>query len=86
MEYEAIIFDVNFLPLVDVVESTLSIRAVIPSTNEIIRIEDFGSITALSEKYEFIIVSNSEWDLRRMHKRDCIVNFDGNRYSFVRYQ
>jgi hypothetical protein len=85
MRYKGIIYQTTFTPYVNVVPSPISIRVLLPDAHEIIEIRDEGTIQELSEKYQFKIINESEWDLRPMYKRDCIVEKNGDEFRFVSY-
>lgn len=85
MNTDAIIYNEWLDPYIEPLFSRLSISVIIPAEDRIVHVQDFGTIKQLGEKYEFD-VENDKWDLRSMHKRDCMIKEENGKYIFLNYK
>lgn len=81
---DAIIYKASLAPMV-VINSTLKIWCIIPEIDQITIIEDHGTIEQLSKRHGFSIISDSEWDLSPMIKKECTLVLENGQYRIVEY-
>ena len=82
MEYTGVITNFSFIPLVNVVPTTLRIWITIEQNGLEIMIEERGTIKELSQKFKFIIEGSDNYDFNGFLRRKCNIIKDLTGYHF----
>lgn len=85
MQYNGILIDFDFLPMVDAVPSILNLHVEIKHLQILITIAQYGSIENLAAKFGFQITGEHSWDFTGFKGRECILSKDDKGFHFVKF-
>lgn len=83
MDYNAIIVDFNFHPMVELMDSILQITVDVPELGHTVSFDDRGSIEHLSRKYAFTIEKGPVWDFNGFTRRRCVIRRTPDGFRFL---
>jgi hypothetical protein len=82
MNLRGVIYKVDMIPFVEMVNTEIKIWVVIPENDTTRCIIDHGTVSQLAERYGFE-KDGINVDLRPMINRDCVISIEDNVYKIV---